>query len=90
MVDKEYNVMKTDELYWRYQVINRGTEEEPSFGIHEIYFNLKENGDRAWTKNPKTLSEYDNLEDLIGSLEMMLNDAKKYPALLESEMEKDL
>ncbi|WP_431610397.1 hypothetical protein [Chryseobacterium sp. 'Rf worker isolate 10'] len=82
--------MKAHKSYWRYQVINRGTEDEPSFGIHEIYFNIKKNGDNVWTENPENLGEYDNLEELIGSLEMMLKDAKKYSPLLESEMEKKL
>ena len=82
--------MKSKESYWRYQIINWGTDAEPSFGIHEIYFNIEKEGDVSWTINPLTLDKYDNLDDLIGSLEMMLNDAKKFPPLLDSELEKDL
>lgn len=82
--------MKSKECIWRYQIINRGTEKEPLFGIHEMIFNIKRVGDISWTENPMTLNNYDNLDDLIRSLEMMLSDAKKYPPLLESDLEKDL
>ncbi len=78
--------MEINKSYWRYQVINQGTEDDPNFGVHEIYFNLEKNGDRMWTKNPITLGGYGDLEDLIGSLEMILKDVKKYHVLNESEI----
>lgn len=81
--------MKLKECYWRYQVINRGTQKEPLFGVHEIIFNIKREGDKSWTQEPITLDNYENIEDLINSLEMMLNDVKKFAPLLESELEKD-
>lgn len=80
--------MENSKPYWRYQIINNGTKEEPSLGIYEIYFNTKYEGDCMWTQNPITLNNYDDLEELIASLEMMLKDIKSHPVLLESELEK--
>ena len=34
------------------------------------------------------IGNYESLEDLINDLQLMLNDAKKHPALLESELNK--
>lgn len=76
--------------YWRYQVINHGTEVEPSLAIHEIYFNTKNEGGYMWTHNPITLNNYNKLEELIESLEIMLKDIKKHPILTESEIENKL
>ncbi|WP_313254629.1 hypothetical protein [Empedobacter sp.] len=73
---------------WRYQVINRGTKEKPNFGIHEIYFDEEKVGNLSWTENPMDIGNYESLEDLINDLQLMLNDAKKHPALLESELNK--
>ncbi|STD05138.1 hypothetical protein [Elizabethkingia anophelis] len=82
--------MEKEGPYWRYQVINHGTEDEPSLAIHEMYFNTKNKGDCMWTQNPITLNSYDGLEELIESLEMMLKDIKKHSILTESEIENKL
>ena len=75
---------------WRYQVINRGTKDKPNFGIHEIYFDEEKVGNLSWTENPMEIGNYESLEDLINDLQVMLNDAKKHPALLESELNKQI
>lgn len=80
--------MKKPKLQWRYQVINHGTAEEPSLGIHEIYLNIENNNDYTWTQSPISLNNYNNLEELVKSLELMLEDIKKHPILLESELDK--
>lgn len=74
----------------RYQVINRGTKDKPNFGIHEIYFNVDKVGNLLWTEDPIDIGNYESLEDLINDLQLMLNDAKKHPALLESELNKQI
>ncbi|HFK5572362.1 hypothetical protein BAS06_02980 [Elizabethkingia miricola] len=82
--------MDKSKSHWRYQVINRGTIENPSLGIHEIYFNTEKKGDIMWTENPNSLDNYESLEELISTLEMILKDIKNYPILLESELENKL
>ena len=73
---------------WRYQVINRGTKDKPNYGIHEIYFDEDKVGNLSWSENPMVLGNYESLEDLINDLQLMLKDAKKHTALLESEINK--
>ncbi|WP_407517850.1 hypothetical protein [Elizabethkingia anophelis] len=82
------DIMKNSKSHWRYQVINHGTAEEPSLGIHEIYLNIENNNDCMWTQSPISLNNYNNLEELVKSLELMLKDIEKYPILLESDLEK--
>ena len=79
--------MKKSKSHWRYQVINHGTAEEPNLAIHEIYLNIENSSDCMWTQSPISLNNYNNLEELIKSLELMLKDIEKYPVLLESELE---
>ncbi|WP_407476787.1 hypothetical protein [Elizabethkingia anophelis] len=78
--------MKKSKSHWRYQVINRGTLENPSLGIHEIYSNTGKEGDLMWTQSPISLNNYNNLEELIKSLELMLKDIKEYPILFEADL----
>ncbi|MCA4809818.1 hypothetical protein IF128_08695 [Empedobacter stercoris] len=73
---------------WKYQVINRGTKDKLNYGIHEIYFDEDKVRNLSWIENPMDLGNYESLEDLINDLQQMLNDAKKHPALLESELNK--
>lgn len=64
--------MKKSKSHWRYQVINHGTLEDSSLGIHEIYSNTGKDGDLMWTQSPISLNNYNNLEELNKSLELML------------------
>ncbi|AQX01475.1 hypothetical protein [Elizabethkingia anophelis] len=80
--------MEKSKPYWRYQVINHGTEEEPSFAVHEMYFNINSEGDHMWTENAIILDNYDNLEELIGSLEMIQEDIKRYQVLFHTDLDK--
>ena len=73
---------------WRYQVINGGTKDKPKFGIHESHFDEDKKSGLSWTENSIDLGNYESVEDLINDLQLMLNDAKKHPALLESELNK--
>ncbi|AQW90041.1 hypothetical protein [Elizabethkingia anophelis] len=79
--------MEKSKPYWRYQVINRGTKENPSLGIHELYLNTQKEGGLMWSQNPISLNNYGNLEELINTVEMILKNLKNYPILLESELE---
>ena len=76
--------------FWRYQIINTGTIEEPIFGIHEVYFNSITGKIHSWTEDAMALENYDNIEDLIRDLKNMLEDVIKNTALLESELENNL
>ncbi|MCT3702489.1 hypothetical protein HZQ89_08685 [Elizabethkingia anophelis] len=82
--------MKNSKSHWRYQVINHGTEIKPSLAVHEMYFNTKHKSDCMWTQNPITLNNYDNLKNLIETLELILKNIKTHPILLESELEERL
>jgi len=82
--------MEKSKPHWRYQIINRGTVENPSLGIHEIYSNTGKEENLMWTQEPNSLENYESLEQLINTLEMMLIDIKTHPILLESELEKKL
>ncbi|WP_128572413.1 hypothetical protein [Chryseobacterium sp. P1-3] len=76
--------------FWRYQIINTGTNETPYYGVHEVYFNGKTGKIISWTEDPVALDNYENTEELRNDLEKILSDIKKQPVLLESELEQDL
>lgn len=77
-------------IFWRYQIINTGTRENPFYGVHEVYFNEKTGKTISWTEDPVALDNYGNPEELRNDLEKILSDIKKQPVLLESELEQDL
>ena len=77
-------------IFWRYQIINRGTTETPFYGVHEVYFNEKTREIISWTEDPVALDNYGNIEELRNDLEKILSDIKKQPILLESKLELEL
>jgi len=74
--------------YWHYQIINTGTENEPSLGIHEIYRNTENEEEISWTEDPIDLGGFEDIKHLRENLENILEAIIKYPVLLESELEK--
>ncbi len=76
--------------YWHYQIINTGTESEPSLGIHEVYVNSTSKKVVGWTEDPIDLGGFENIESLRENIENILDAIKNYPILLESELEKKL
>lgn len=74
--------------YWHYQIINTGTENEPSLGIHEVFRSTKSKKVVSWTENPIDLGGFEDIKYLKENVENILEAIKKYPVLLESELEK--
>lgn len=68
--------------YWTYRIVKHKGKALGSdvsyFAIHEVYFN-KKNKPCAMTKDPISLSGFDDEGDLIANLQMMIKDALKYP-----------
>ncbi|MFC4163868.1 hypothetical protein ACFOWU_09395 [Epilithonimonas zeae] len=76
--------------YWHYQIINTGTESEPSLGIHEVFRSTANKKVVSWTEDPIDLGGFENIESLRENLENILEAIKKHPVLLESELEKNI
>jgi hypothetical protein len=74
-------------LSWNYRIIREDRpDKEEYFAIHEVYYDEKNNV-YAWTKDPIDIC-VDTEKEIIETLEDMLKDAKKYPVLKMSELEK--
>lgn len=68
-------------MYWNYRVIKTpcvGIDGESTwlYAIHEVYYDEDEKPG-SWTMNPMTLNDYDDYDDLKGSLELMEGAFKK-------------
>ena len=72
-------------MNWNYRVIKYDDADEVFFQIHEVYYN-EDNEIEAYTEEPM-VPFGETQEELIAELEMMINDAKKYPALSKKELE---
>jgi hypothetical protein len=71
-------VGRENTMTWNYRVINhRGAD--PYTAIHEVYYD-KDGKVVGWTENPVRFVG-DDKDDLISTIEMALEDAKKRPAL---------
>lgn len=76
-----------DNAYWRYQLINSNTEENPVLNIHEVWINKDSEKVFSYSENPIDINGWDNTDDLVGSLEMILRCCKKFPILQKKEIE---
>ena len=67
-------------MSWNYRILKRthANTGEVSYAIHEVFYDKgKENG---WTQEPVTFVG-DTPEEVIRSLEVALDDARKHPVL---------
>ena len=64
---------------WQYQLIRHEEEDRVWFGLHEVYY--KEGEPWAWTDE---LFAADTVEELIEQLEMMLDDIRRSPIMIEN------
>ena len=72
-------------MTWNYRIIYHDKTDYPDYAIHEVFYD--EDGKvESWTSNPIDPSGGSKAE-LIRVLEMMLNDVKKTPILIESKLE---
>lgn len=63
-------------MSWNYRIIKRIPEQgEPYYGIFEVYYDKYRNI-KAWTTEPVT-PVWEDIEDLKGSLELMLRAFEK-------------
>lgn len=60
------------DLKWRYQLINYGTDDKPDLKMHEVYFNATSGKIEGWTENPYQISGYENAQEIVEDLEMIL------------------
>jgi hypothetical protein len=60
------------DLKWRYQLINYGTDDKPDLKMHEVYFNASSGKIEGWTENPYQISGYENAQEIVEDLEMIL------------------
>ena len=60
-------------------IVTNSKEELDIYGLYEVYYDALDDNDEPtvmWTKEPM-FGYFDSVEELIGSLEMMLKDAKR-------------
>jgi len=61
----------------RYQLINSGADDKPDLKLHEVYFNAITGKIEGWTENPYQISGYENAQEIVEDLKMILKAIKK-------------
>jgi len=64
-------------IKWRYQLINYGTDDQPDLKLHEVYFDVNTGKIIGWTERPYQISGYENSNDIMDDLKMILKDIRK-------------
>jgi len=62
-------------MHWNNRIFKHVNKHGTTYAIHECYYDEKGKPD-GWTNEPMC-GHYDTVDDLIGSLEQMLRDAKR-------------
>jgi hypothetical protein len=60
---------------WNYRIMRHADENGDWYGLHEAFYT--DGKPEGWTKD-SVIGEFESVEDLVKSLEMMLNDAKRF------------
>jgi hypothetical protein len=72
--------------YWHYQIINKGTKDDPLLCVHEVYFDGQTNKIVGWGQDAVKLEYLERTEDIKCRLNKILEDIEKYDVLLEPEL----
>lgn len=74
-------------MSWNYRIIKHDKDAEVWYGLHEVYYDDKDNVD-TWTEDPVDFSCYEDEGEsgIVKGLAMALSDALLLPALKESEL----
>ena len=64
---------------WQYQLIRHEKEGQVWFGLHEIYYK----NEKPWSWSNELLSA-NTAEELVEQLEMMLDDVRRSPIMIEN------
>lgn len=72
--------------YWHYQIINKGTKNNPLLCVHEVHFDGQTSKIIGWSQDAINLEYLESIEDIKNRLTKILEDIEKYDVLLESEL----
>ena len=72
--------------YWHYQIINKGTKNNPLLCVHEVHFDGQTNKIVGWSQNAIELENLESIEGIKNRLTKIIEDIQKYDILLESEL----
>ena len=72
--------------YWHYQIINKGTKNNPLLCVHEVHFDGQTNKIVGWSQNAIELETLESIEGIKNRLTKIIEDIQKYDILLESEL----
>lgn len=72
--------------YWHYQIINKGTKNNPLLCVHEVHFDGQTNKIVGWSQNAIELENLESTEDIKNRLTKIIEDIEKHDTLLESEL----
>lgn len=73
---------------WNYRIILHDDNKEPWYAIHEVYYDEDDNITNFSCDPMHPLGETKG--ELIQDIKYMLKDARKYPTLLLSHLEREL
>jgi len=73
-------------MSWNYRIIHHDDDKHPYYGLHEIYYYEDDNSISTWTVEASVVG--DDVEEIVSSLKMMLNDAENSTMLIHSEINK--
>ena len=72
--------------YWHYQIINKGTKNNPLLCVHEVHFDGQTSKIIGWSQDAINLEYLESTEDIKNCLIKILEDIQKYDILHESEL----
>lgn len=75
-------------MTWNYRIIKYDTNKNIVYRIHEVFYDEK--GKIEGFTEDAVFAQGETVDELISDLQMMINDAKKYPILSLKELNKQL
>ena len=74
-------------IKWRYQLINYGTDDQPDLKLHEVYFDMNTGKIKGWTERPYQISGYENSEEIVEDLELILESIQRNEIISLTDLE---
>ena len=66
-------------MTWNYRVIKYKSHHDTIFALHEVFYD--DGKIEGWTERPIDLDGFESVDDLLGTMKMMMKDIENHPVL---------